>query len=85
MLVVHIWEVENGVKAFSGGSMDHVNHVRQLLGIYFVVLLHQIASDSIPLIMQNLAPAGNFGVSEVSRDNSNKSTALGGVEGDMVL
>jgi len=51
--------------------MDHVNHVCQLLGIYFVVLLHQIASDSIPLIVQNLALAENLGTAEVSKDDSN--------------
>ena len=67
--------------------MDHVNHVRQLLGIYFVVLLHQIASYSIPLIVQNSAPAGNLGAAEVSKDDSNESVALGGVEveGGMVM
>ena len=66
--------------------MDHVNHVRRLLGIYFVVLLYQrIASDNIPLIVQNSAPAGNLGAAEVSKDDSNESAALGGVEGGMVM
>ena len=65
--------------------MDHVNHVCQLLGIYFVVLLHQIASDSIPLTVQNSAPAGNLGATEVSKDDSNESAALGWVEGGMMM
>ena len=57
--------------------MDHVNHVRQLLGIFFVVLLHQrIASDSILLIVQNSAPAGNLGAAEVSKDDSNESVVV---------
>ena len=61
------------------------SNVCQLLGIYFVVLLHQIASDSILLIVQNSAPAGNLVATEVSKDDSNESAALGGVEGGMVM
>ena len=50
-----------------------------------MVLLHHIASDSIPLIVQNSAPAGNLVAAEVSKDESNESVALGGVEGGMVM
>ena len=50
-----------------------------------MVLLHRIASDSIPLIVQNSAPAENLGAAEVSKDDSNESAALGGVEGGMVM
>jgi len=78
-------EVENSAKALLDGSIDLIKCVLQLLGIYSVVLLHQIVSDCIPLIVQHSAPAGNLGTAGVYRDDSKESAAFGRFEGGMVL
>ena len=77
MLVVLMLEAENSVKALSDGSMNHINCIAHILWCC-CIRLH-------PSSCPEFITSKKLGAAEVSRDGSNNSAALGGLEGGTLL